>query len=320
MKLGVFTALLGKRPLDEALDFICELGLEAVEIGVGGYGAGKHIDVKKLLSSVHARSDFLANIKGRGLEISALSAHGNPLHPDSATAKAHHQALRGAVRLAKMLGVPAVNCFSGCPGGSDKDATPNWVTCPWPEDFSKIVKWQWEKKVIPYWRQEAKYADSNGVKLAIEMHPGFVVYNAETLLRLREAAGEAIGANFDPSHLFWQGMDPVEVVRALKDCIWHVHAKDCRLDASNVRRNGVLDAKHYSDEAGRSWIFRTVGWGHGEGFWRDFISELRLAGYDGVISIEHEDALLSPGEGLRRAVEFLRGMILTEGRSEMWWA
>ncbi len=320
MKLGVFTALLGKRPLDEALDFVCELGIEAVEIGVGGYASSRHLDVKKLLSSVNARSDFLANIRGRGLEISALSAHGNPLHPKADVAKAHHQALRNAVRLAKMLGVPVVNCFSGCPGGSDRDSTPNWVTCPWPEDFAKMVKWQWERKVLPCWKQEAKYADSNGVKLAIEMHPGFVVYNAETLLRLREAAGSAIGANFDPSHLFWQGMDPVEVVKELKDCIWHVHAKDCRLEPANVRRNGVLDTKHYSDEAKRSWIFRTVGWGHGEGFWRDFISSLRLAGYDGVISIEHEDSLMSAGEGLKQAVEFLSRIILKEGRGEMWWA
>ncbi len=320
MKLGVFTALMGNRPLDEALDFICELGLDAVEISAGGYGAGKHLNVKKLLSSVNARSEFLANIKGRGLQISALSAHGNPLHPKADIAKAHHQALRGAVKLAKMLGVPAVSCFSGCPGGSEKDSTPNWVTCPWPEDFSKAVRWQWERKVLPYWRQEAKYAESNGVKLAIEMHPGFVVYNPETLLRLREAAGNAIGVNFDPSHLFWQGMDPVEALKELKDCIWHVHAKDCRLEPANVRRNGVLDTKHYSDEAGRSWVFRTVGWGHGAGFWRDFVSGLRLAGYDGVISIEHEDSLMSAGEGLQKAVEFLRGIILTEARSGMWWA
>jgi sugar phosphate isomerase/epimerase len=320
VKLGIFTALLGKRPLDEALDFVCELGIEAVEIGVGGYASSRHLDVKKLLSSVNARSDFLANIRGRGLEISALSAHGNPLHPKVDVAKAHHQALRNAVRLAKMLGVPVVNCFSGCPGGSDRDSTPNWVTCPWPEDFSKILKWQWERKVLPCWKQEAKYADSNGVKLAIEMHPGFVVYNAETLLRLREAAGSAIGANFDPSHLFWQGMDPLASVRALKGCIYHVHAKDCRIYPTNCDVNGVLDTKPYSDEINRSWIFRTVGYGHGHDFWNDLVSTLRMVGYDGALSIEHEDSLMSTNEGFQKAVTFLKDVLLHEKPGAMWWA
>ena len=152
------------------------------------------------------------------------------------------------------------------------------------------------------------------------MHPGVVVDNTETMLRLRSECGKAIGANFDPSHLFWQGMDPIVSVRALKGCIWHVHAKDCRVDPGNAALNGVLDNKHYGDEWNRSWLFRTVGYGHGEAFWRDFVSTLRLAGYDGVLSIEHEDSIMSANEGFGKAVSLLRSVLLMEKRGAMTWA
>jgi sugar phosphate isomerase/epimerase len=224
------------------------------------------------------------------------------------------------VKLARKLGVEVVINFSGCPGDSEKAHAPNWVTCPWPPDFSNVVKWQWEKKAIPYWRREAKFAKENGIKLAFEMHPGFVVYNTETLLRLRETCGENIGANFDPSHLWWQGMDPVASLRKLGPAVFHMHAKDCRVDPFNASVNGVLDTKPYGDEIHRSWIFRTVGYGHGEDVWRDIISTLRLIGYDGVLSIEHEDSLMSVGEGLMKAVEFLKGLVIKEKAGAMWWA
>ena len=213
-----------------------------------------------------------------------------------------------------------VSRFSGCPGDSPTGKRPNWVTCPWPDDFSEIVQWQWEARVIPYWKREAKYAADRGIKIGFEMHPGFVVYNSETLLRLREACGRNIGANFDPSHLFWQGMDPIACLRTLRDCIWHVHAKDCIIDAANTAVNGVLDTKHYGDEINRSWIFRTVGYGHGEEFWRNFVSTLRMIGYDGVLSIEHEDSLMSLDEGFTKAVAFLQGILLREKLGGMWWA
>ena len=152
------------------------------------------------------------------------------------------------------------------------------------------------------------------------MHPGFCVYNTETMLRLRENCGDNIGANFDPSHLFWQGMDPLVSLRALKGAVWHVHAKDCRVDPQNSLRNGVLDTKSYGDIINRSWVFRTVGFGHTEEFWRNFVSELRLIGYDGVISIEHEDSLMSVDEGFKKAVALLRTVLLTEKPGAMWWA
>jgi len=320
MKLGVMTALFGGRSLDEMLQYCKDSGLGAVEICAGNYPGMPHANIPALLKSDKAAKEFKDKVASYGLAISALSCHGNPLHPDKAIAKEHHANHRNAVKLAKKIGVDVVINFSGCPGDSDQAKGPNWVTCPWPDDFTKIVNWQWEKKVIPYWKQEGKFAADNGIKLAFEMHPGFCVYNTETMLRLRDNCGKNIGANFDPSHLFWQGMDPMVSLRALKACIFHVHAKDCRIDMENTPRIGVLDTKSYGDVINRAWVFRTVGYGHGEEFWRNFISELRLIGYDGAISIEHEDSLMSVNEGFSKAVAFLKDIILTEKAGAMWWA
>ncbi len=320
MKLGVMMALFGGRSLDEALDYVASQGLDAVEMCCGAYPGSPHWNVGELLASARKRKEVAAKIKDRGLEISGFAAHGNPLHPNAKIAREHHEAHRNAVKLAEKMKVGVVTNFSGCPGDSERAKYPNWVTCPWPDDFSEIVKWQWERKVIPYWKKEARFAAQRGVKIAFEMHPGFVVYNTETLLRLREAAGRNLGANFDPSHLFWQGMDPIASLRQLKGAMFHVHAKDCRIEPGNTARNGVLDTKHYGDVFNRSWVFRTVGYGHGEDFWRDFVSTLRVIGYDGTISIEHEDGLMSVTEGFEKAVAFLKGILLREKTGEIWWA
>jgi len=320
MKLGVFAVLFGGQPLDTALDYFQQSGLEAVELGVGGYPGSAHCPVDEVLSSPAKAAEFKKKITDRGLEISALSCHGNPLHPDEKVAKADATSHQKAVRAAEMLGVKTVINFSGCPGGGPGDKTPNWITCPWPPDFANAVKWQWEEKVIPFWTREAKFAKDHGVRVAFEMHPGFCVYNTETMLRVRKECGANIGANFDPSHLFWQGMDPLVSLRAIGKGIFHVHMKDCRIDPQNAALNGVLDTKHYADEINRSWIFRTVGYGHGEAFWRDFVSTLRLIGYDGALSIEHEDSLMSVNEGFQKAVGFLKNIILTEKTGGMWWA
>ena len=212
--------------------------------------------------------------------------------------------------------------FSGCPGDCETAKYPNWVTCPWPDDFSKILKWQWEDILLPYWHQTASFAKEHGVtRIAFEMHPGFCVYNPETMLRIRSEVGDILGANFDPSHLIWQGIDPVAAIRELSGAIYHVHAKDTKIDKYNTARHGVLDTKHYGDEVNRSWIFRTVGYGNSEAYWRDLISALRLAGYDRVLSIEHEDSLMSLDEGLKKAVEFLKPLIIDEPKpGTMGWA
>lgn len=320
MKLGVFTVLLADRSLEEALDYAKEAGCEAVEIGTGGYPGDAHCNLEELVSDSGAAGKFRSVVEDSGMEISALSCHGNPLHPNQGVAKEHDERFRDTVRLAAEIGVQTVITFSGCPGDSDGSKYPNWVTCAWPPDFLEVLEWQWTERVAPYWREAASFAREHGVRVAIELHPGFVAYNNDSFWRLREIGGETIGVNFDPSHLFWQQMDPLACVRELKDAIFHVHAKDTWVDPQNVRRNGVLDTRPYDEEVNRSWIFRTVGYGHGPEFWRAFISELRLAGYDGVVSIEHEDSLMSVDEGFRKAVISLKDAVITERPGEMWWA
>lgn len=319
MKLGVFAVLFGEKKFEEALDYIVKSGVNAVEIGTGNYPGNAYCHPEELLENDFRRKEFKKAIEKRGLEISALSCHGNPLHPDSNISVAHCKVQRQTIELAERLEVERVITFSGCPGDSDQARYPNWVICPWPNDFSHILEWQWREKVIPFWREEAEFARKHNVKICLEMHPGFVVYNPETLLKLREAAGEVIVANFDPSHLFWQGIDPIAAVRKLGKAIFHVHAKDTGIDPLNTSVNGVLDTKSYRDEINRSWIFRTVGYGHDFQFWKNFVSHLRLVGYDYVLSVEHEDSLMSGNEGFQKAVKFLKEVLILEDRSAMHW-
>ena len=322
MKLGVFTVPYGNLPLAEALDRLAAMGVEAVELGTGNYPGAAHCDPDPLLEDAAARRALRSAVESRGMIISALSQHGNPLHPDPAVAAAAHETWRKTVRLAAQLEVPVVNAFSGCPGSDEGSTRPNWVTCWWPPEFAEVLEWQWSEKVVPYWQAEGAFAAAEGVQVAFEMHPGFVVYNPETLLRLRDAAGEMIGANFDPSHLVWQGIDPIEAIKAIAaaGAMFHFHAKDTYLDRANVARNGVLDTKPYSRFADRSWSFRTVGYGQPEKVWRDIMSALRTTGYDYVVSIEHEDGLLGIDEGMAKAIEFLNGIMLKDRQmEEMWW-
>ena len=311
MRLGVFTVVFGELPLGEALDRVVALGLDAIEVGTGNYPGDAH-NVPELKREVEAR----------GLEISALSCHGNPLHPDEGFARRSHETFRRTLELANELGVGTVVGFSGCPGDGPAAGRPNWVTCAWPPEYLEVLEWQWSERAIPYWTEQAGAARAAGVRVALEPHPGFLVYNPETALRLRDAAGPEIGVNFDPSHFVWQGIDPLLAIRELGNAgaIFHVHAKDVYVDPYNTARNGVLDTKHYGRFGERSWSFRSVGYGQGEKFWRDFVSALRIVGYDGVLSIEHEDGLASIEEGLSKAVEVLRAAVLRESPAEMWWA
>ena len=322
MKLGVFTVPYGKLPLAEALDRLAAMGVEAVELGTGNYPGAAHCDPDALLEDAAARRALRSAVESRGMIISALSQHGNPVHPDPVVAKAAHETWRKTVRLAAQLEVPVVNAFSGCPGSEEGSTRPNWVTCWWPPEFAEVLEWQWSEKVVPYWQAEGAFAAAAGVQVAFEMHPGFAVYNPETLLRLRDAAGEMIGANFDPSHLVWQGIDPIEAIKAIAaaGAMFHFHAKDTYLDRANVARNGVLDTKPYGRFADRSWSFRTVGYGQPEKVWRDIMSALRTAGYDYVVSIEHEDGLLGIDEGMAKAIGFLNGIMFKDRQmEEMWW-
>lgn len=324
MKIGLFIALFGDKSLEEALDAAVAAGVQAVEIGAGAYPGTPHIDVPKLLDDKAARQKLMKAIEKRGLTLSALSVHGNPIHPVKKVAQEHHDVFVNAVKIADALDVRLVNGFSGCPGDGPKAVNPNWVTCAWPDEFRDILEWQWKESVLPYWADQAKLLKKHDVKFCIEMHPGFVCYSNDTLLKLRNGVknGEQIGANFDPSHLWWQGIDPIAAVRQLgrEGALYHVHAKDTRIDPYTSSLNGNLDTKSYGDIGGRSWVFRSVGYGHGVEWWKDFVSTLRTVGYDHVLSIEHEDGLMSPSEGLNKAIEVLKQAVIQEPAGSMFWA
>ena len=320
MRIGVLTTLYQHEPITAVLDKLKGMGITAVEIGTGAYAANTHLNLDQLLSNQAEREAYLQEVCDRGMIISALSCHGNPIHPDSKTAQHADDLFRKTVRLAKLMDIPVVNTFSGLPAGCAEDRMPNWVTCPWPPHFLEILKYQWDQVAIPYWKDATAYAADHGVNIGIEIHPGMLIYNVETMLRMRDEAGPALGANLDPSHLFWNGVDPIAAIRKLGSAVHHVHAKDCYVDPINVSVNGCNDHKPYDQILNRSWTFRTVGYGHDVKFWKDFISTLRLVGYDHVISIEHEDALLSIDEGLAKAVDLLKDAIITQPPGEMYWA
>lgn len=329
MKLGVMAALFADLSFDEMLKRCAEMELDAVELPVGGYPGAPYFKPEKVLASERLQKEIRGKLKDHGLVLSGLAVHGNPVHPSKAGARKDHDAFVTAVKLAAKLGTDIVITFAGCPGGSKNDRTPNWVTCAWPPDYQEILRYQWEEVLVPYWSDQAKLARNEQVRIAWEAHPGFSVYNPDTLIRLSARAMKAsglrgepvLGANLDPSHFFWQGIDPVEAARVLGEAglLFYCHAKDTELDRYQGRVNGYLDARSYGDLQHRSWSFRTCGYGHGDEFWKPFISILRRYGYDGVISIEHEDALMSAGEGFRKAVAYLRGLLIEEKAGEAWW-
>jgi sugar phosphate isomerase/epimerase len=320
MRIGVFTALYGKSSFEEALDRAVAAGVTAVEIGSGGIVGSPHCPVDELLESAEQRKAYMKAITSRGLILSAFSCHDNPVHPDKAVAQRADRDFRKSIRLAEMLEVPVINAFSGCPGGSPQDVTSNWITCPWPPEFTTALNYQWDEVTVPYWKEAGKFAADHGVKVAFEMHPGMLVYNVYTLLRLRDAVGPVLGCNFDPSHLFWNGVDPVAAIRKLGDAIFHMHGKDVYADPLNIAVNGCNDNKPYTLIKDRSWTFRTIGYGHDVKVWKDIVSALRLVGYDYVISIEHEDGLMSNDEGLAKAVAALKEAIIAQPAGEMFWA
>jgi sugar phosphate isomerase/epimerase len=315
MKLGLVTDVLRDLAFELALDWIAAQGIEAVEIATGNFSPAPHCDLEALSASADARQRFLDAIASRGLELSALNCNGNLLDPHPERRAKSQATYYKTVRLARALGLDTVNTMSGCPGDPAGGEYPNWVTCTWQQEFVELGERQWQEQIEPFWREAGRFAADNGIRLAIEMHPGQSVYNTRTFLHLRDLVGPHLGANLDPSHLFWQGMDPLVVIRALgSGGVYHVHAKDTKIDPQEMALNGGLETR----PAGRrAWAFRTVGYGHGEVWWRDFVSALRSVGYDGVLSIEHEDKLIGSREGVVKSVEFLRPLIL-QTPAEAW--
>lgn len=321
MELSVMSPVLNQMGMEEALKYLSELGVDSIEIGAGGYPGKVHLDPGEYIGN-EEKTAWLKNLLNKyGIRISALACHGNPVHPNKEIANRFHNDFVDAMKVAVALGVDTIIGFSGCPGDCETSKNPNWVTCAWPPEYLEILDWQWNSVLIPYWEKTAKLAEEIGIKkIAFEMHPGFCVYNPATLLRLREAVGDIIGANVDPSHLFWQGIDPCEAIKMLGDAVYHFHAKDTKIDDANTSKIGVLDTQGYGDILNRSWVFRTVGYGHGKELWNNIISTLKAVGYDGAVSIEHEDGLMSPKEGLEKAIAFLKDIIIYENAGEMWWA
>lgn len=320
MKLGVMSPVLSSMGLENAIKYLGSLGVDCLELGVGGYPGKELCDAADFLKNPEKIENLKKLLAENNVELSALSCHGNPIHPNKEIAKTFEDDFDNAVLLAEKLGVDTIIGFSGCPGDCENSKNPNWVTCSWPNDYGEILDWQWNEVLIPYWKHKAEFCNAHGIKkIAFEMHPGFMVYNPSSLLKLRAAVGDIIGANFDPSHLFWQGIDPVEAIKVLKGAIYHFHAKDTRIDGANTAINGVLDTGSYADSLKRSWVFRTVGYGHDKSVWNDIVSVLQATGYDGAISIEHEDGLMSPKEGLEKAVAFLKEVLIYENPGEMWW-
>lgn len=317
--IGVFDPAFPDLTIDQLVEKYASMGVEAAEIGTGGYPNNKHCPVNDLLEDPAKLKAWRKKFEDRNIKIATLSCHGNPISPDRAVAERDQETFRKTVLLAEKLDVKVIVGFSGCPGANPTDTNPNWITYRWPPEYAAAQDWQWKEKLVPYWKQAAKFARDHGIhRLALEMHPNFMVYNPLTLLKLREAVGEEIGANNDLSHLFWQGCDPVEVIHLLgkQGAIFHAHMKDTTLYKDKVAKYGVLnfvfekaDLKHASD------AFRAVGYGHSASLWKDVIRAYMEVGYEGILSVENEDPILSGEVGVERALYVLKNVreeLLTE--------
>jgi sugar phosphate isomerase/epimerase len=308
MRIGLVTDSLGHLSFDDMLETAANLGIQALEFGCGGWSSAPHVNLDLLLEDEAERANFAARIRDHGLEISALNCSGNQLAPGE-RGKASDRMVRNTMKLAQLLGIRRIVMMSGLPGGPG-DQNPNWITTAWPPEGQEILRYQWDAVAIPYWRQLVTEARENGVeKICVEQHAHQLVYNTETLLRLRGAVGEMVGVNFDPSHALWMGGDPLRAIRQLQGAIYHVHAKDTRIDPHNTEINTLLETKPNEHVAERSWNYVTLGYGHSEIWWRDFVIQLKQNGYDDVLSIEHEDYSLSPIVGVSKSIELLNNVI-----------
>jgi len=311
MKIGMVTDSLGQLPFDEMLVTAAELGLEMLEFCCGNWSTAPHLQLDALLESEAARQNFVAKLRDHGLTISALNCSGNQLAPGAA-GKAHDAVVRKTFQLANLLEINRVVMMSGLPAAPG-DSHPNWITVTWPPEVTQILNWQWDEVAIPYWRELVKFGSNLGIdRICVELHGQQLVYNTETLLKLREAIGETVGANFDPSHMMWMGGEPLSAIRRLGNAIFYVHAKDTRIDRDNSNPNGLLETKIDTRVSERAWNYVTLGYGHGDSWWRDFITLLAQVGYNDVLSIEHEDLGMSPLEGMRKSVELLERIIIRE--------
>lgn len=288
---------------EDRLDIAAEIGATGIEVTQAGQSSG----VRHLLENERSRAMFTEAFADRGLEISALNCAGMPLHP--VRGREHRRLIEDTLRLAELLGVTKIVTMSGTTGDGAGATTVNWVFYPWPDDSVALLERQWEEG-ISLWEELARKAERHGVRrIAFELHPIHLVYNVPTLLRMREAVGPIIGANVDPSHLFWQQMDPVRVVDALGEAVHHVQLKDTETVPGEVALAGVLDQRPFEDPSARAWRYRTIGRGHDAAFWGALVEALAAAGYDGYVSIENEDPYQTYEEGVREAAALLAPLL-----------
>lgn len=319
MDLGVVSWVWQREPLATAVAEARRLGLGFMEVGTGGYFDKVHCDPERLLEDAKAFDDFRALFDRHEVTISALAIHGEPLHPDPAIAEPYDRELRAAIELASRLHVDRLTLLSGLPGATPEDREPNWILYPYPNRNIKLMEWQWAGRLVPYWQVRAAIAEDAGVRLAFEIHPADMCYQPSRLMRLRAEIGPVIGANLDPSHLIWQGMDLPSVINYLGGAIYNVHAKESQVNDLVARIDGVLETRAWEKDQERSWNFRTAGYSKSLTWWRDFITSLRAVGYDGVLAYEHEDPLLDAIEGLEKGIDFLRQSIFTKPRGKLWY-
>ncbi|MDT7706338.1 MAG: hypothetical protein QOG20_1945 [Pseudonocardiales bacterium] len=324
MKLGAYTAVLHDKPIAEALTMLRDLGLTSAEINSGGFLPAPHLPIADIRVSQDARDTYIGMFTDAGITLTALNCNGNPLHPDPEVRNKHGQDVLDAIELGALLGVKRVVTMSGLPGTDTGAKLPAWSVLPWDSSYLDARDYQWNEVAVPYWRDvQARAADAD-VRVCIEMHPHNVVYNPATMLRLAEQIDAThVGAEMDPSHLMWQGIDPVRAIEALGGLVYHAAAKDVRINDA-VQVNGVLDDRHGRVAAddpnaislgGRytlstwpensSWDFVAVGRGHDVAYWSRFLAALQKVDPDMAVNIEHEDAELGQLEGLESAAKTL---------------
>ncbi len=307
MKLSYVTDSLAHLSFEEMLDQVAELGIETIEMTTGGWSPAPHLNLYELLESDEKRNQFLKNLEKRNIKLCALNCSGNPLDPGE-LGREHREITNKTMELAELLGVKKVIMMSGLPAGSPEDKVPNWITytVSWPPVLKEILDYQWNEVAIPYWKELVKKAESCGVeKIALENFSSQLVYNPETLFRLRNAVGPMVGLNLDPSHLIWMGADPILAARELGEAIHHVHGKDVRIERHLAAVNGILETKEITDVAGRAWNYVAVGCGQDLQWWKEFFSVVKMIGYNEEVSLEMEDLTMSVDAGIKTSINAL---------------
>ena len=311
MKLSICTDVMGDLSFTDMLDKCVQLGVEGIEMTGGGWSRAPHFRADRLLADKGSLKAELKEIEARGLEIAALNCSANPLDPGP-MGERHRKEMEQTIRLAGEIGVKTIVTMSGLPAAAPGDTVPNWLvyTKSWPEEMPERDRYQWEDCAIPYWQGLVKLADEVGVeKYALENFSAMLVWNPETLFRLRDAVGPKVGMNLDPSHLMWMGADPIASARALGQAIHHCHGKDTRIERGLADVNGLLELKDVTDVANRTWNYVAVGAGRDLQWWKEFFSVVRMMGYNGWVSLEMEDFTMSTEAGIQSSIDALQATI-----------